>query len=181
LDLLNVISTIINWIFFLPLSLRLKIIELMKTGADGLAALHNPRLVVAILINSFMQWLLMAWIIQLSLDAFHLELGFKSSLVVLGASAFGAAAPSVPGYFGTMQVCFKVALVPVGVSEDAAFAASLYYQLPSYVLVTGLGLYFLQLTGIRWSEFYKYNASHHPETNIPQTSDNASIKEGSLS
>jgi hypothetical protein len=157
---LGFMKRVMSWMFFLPVSFRQKIIQLFETAAHGLHVLKNPRLTLAITINSLVQWLLAVWFIQLALDMMHLYHPFTSSMVVMGSTAIGAAIPSLPGYFGTIQACFRAALEPMGVSESKAFAASLLYQLPQYVLVTAMGLWYLQRTGIKWGEFFSYQKQH---------------------
>lgn len=144
---------IVDWtlrkIPYLPETLRQKIREMLESGARGMAALHDFRLSTGIVVTSLLQWLLNVWMIELSLNAFRIDLPIGVSAIVMGVVAFGVTIPSSPGFFGIIQMAFRVSLVPFGVSATNAVAASVYYHLINWIAVTLVGLIFLQRTGLR--------------------------------
>ena len=71
------------------------------------------------------------------------------NLMFASVIAFGVTVPSSPGFFGVIQVAFRLSLVPYGVGATDAVAASVYYQLTQWVTITLVGLYFLQRTGLK--------------------------------
>ena len=76
--------------------------------------------------------------------------GIRASLaVVMGVVAFGVTVPSTPGFFGVIQVAFRVALAPFGVAATDAVAASVYYHLTQWITITLVGLFLLQRAGLK--------------------------------
>lgn len=129
-----------------------KITGMLESGATGLAALRQPRLVAAILALSMGSWLVNGMVIHLALWSFGLPNSLIISCMVLGLTAVGAAVPSAPGYFGVIQLCFMTVLSLFTDDEASVFAASIYYHLTEYVLVTLVGLYFFNTTGVSLAE-----------------------------
>jgi uncharacterized protein (TIRG00374 family) len=141
-----------NVVPILPRGLRRKIAGLLETGATGLAALKSGRLLAAILLNSFAQWALNGVIVYLALAAFSIHLPWPVSLVLLGVIAFGVAAPSSPGFFGIIQLCFLVVLERFVDDRERIFAASIYFHMAQYVPVTLVGLFYFNRMGLRMAE-----------------------------
>jgi antitoxin component YwqK of YwqJK toxin-antitoxin module len=56
---------------------------------------------------------------------------------------------TAPGYIGTTQYCFLVALRPFGVSDEIAFAGSLYALLLGLIPVTLAGLFYAARLGLK--------------------------------
>lgn len=90
------------------------------------AAFLNPHLTwIAIL--SVCQWLCVTGCIFLSIEAFGLGLSPWLAFIVLPLTIAGLTLPTAPVYLGTIQVCFLAGLVPFGVSNEVAIAASVAY------------------------------------------------------
>ena len=132
-----------------PPGVRDKLQDMLESGAAGLAAIRSVRLLVLITLSSFAQWLVNGMLIWISLYSFGVEVSYSAALLVLGVTALGVTVPSTPGFFGVIQICFKVSLKPFGVDMAAVFAASIYYHLVQYILVTGTGLICLSRLGLR--------------------------------
>ena len=75
-----------------------------------------------------------------SLVAFDLELGLRAPILLLGVVSIGVMLPSAPGYIGTMQFFFMMALRPFHVDENLALSASFFFWVAQYVPVTVIGL-----------------------------------------
>ena len=129
-----------------------KLTGVLESGATGLAALKNPRLVAAILALSMGNWVVNGMVIHLALWSFGLPNSLLISCIVLGLTAIGAAVPSAPGYFGVIQLCFMTVLTLFTDDEAGIFAASIYYHLTEYIIVTLVGLYYFNTTGITLAE-----------------------------
>lgn len=125
-----------------------KLVGVLESGATGLAALKDPRLVIAILALSMGNWVVNGMVIHLALWSFGLPNSLLISCIVLGLTAIGAAVPSAPGYFGVIQLCFMTVLTLFTDDEAGVFAASIYYHLTEYVIVTLTGLYYFNTTGM---------------------------------
>lgn len=129
---------------FLPDALRSWLTRHVEHGALGTHALKQPYLLAGIATTSVAQAILRATAMYLALLAVGVNVPPSAALVLLAISTAAITLPSAPGFFGTMQLCFVLALKPYGISSGDAFAASLFYQVIEYLAVTGAGLYFLK-------------------------------------
>lgn len=143
---------LMNAVPILPEGLRRKIIGILDAGTLGLAALKTGRLLAFILLTSFAQWALNAVLVYLALAAFSIDLPWGVSLVLLAVIAFGVAAPSAPGYFGIIQLCFLIVLEPFIDDRERIFAASIYFHVAQYVPVTLVGLIYFNRMGLRMQD-----------------------------
>lgn len=132
-----------------PKRLKHKAAELLEAGALGMAALRSGRLAAGIAATSLAQWLLNVAMVYVALAAFDIDRPVAVSAVVMGVVAFGVTVPSTPGFFGVIQVAFRIALAPFGVPPTDAVAASVYYHLVQWVVVTLVGLAYLQRAGLK--------------------------------
>lgn len=148
----------------LPQSLKHKAAELLEAGALGMAALRNGRLALWIAITSVSQWMVNVAMIHTALVAFDIDRPPAISAVVMGVVAFGVTVPSTPGFFGVIQVAFRVALVPFGVAATDAVAASVYYHLTQWIVVTLVGLFCLQRTGLKLRQLEQAAEATEAET-----------------
>jgi len=131
------------------LKLRNGIIHQLEIGVQGLYALKKPRLLFGIVLTSLLQWSFMGLSAYIAMLAVGIDTPLSAGFVVLAATTFGVTLPAAPGFLGTIQAMFKAALVPYGVSADAAFAASAFFHVPTYLIVTLPGLYLLRRTGYK--------------------------------
>ena len=154
-----------NCVPVLPERFRAKITGMLESGAEGLAALKQGRLLAGILITSFAQWALNGVIVYLSLRAFHFDLPWHVSAVVLGVVAFGVAAPSSPGYFGVIQLCFVLVLAPFVDDQKSVFAASIYFHMAQYIPVTAIGMICFNRMGFHVAEVQE--EAEHEATDEP--------------
>ena len=145
----------------LPAVAMQKVTGILTAGAAGLAALKQPRIVFAVLGLSMGNWLVNALVIHLALWSFGLPNSLPISCMVLGLTAVGAAVPSAPGYVGVIQLCFWTVLSLFTDDEAAVFAASIYYHLTEYVMVTLIGLYFFNTTGVSFAEATEAAVEQH--------------------
>ena len=131
----------------LPAALCTKLTDIMVAGILGLTSLRRAKLAFWVVLTSILQWLLMAGMVYVSLWSFGLHPPPLASFLVVGVTALGVTIPSVPGFFGIVQLCFWVSLQPFGVEKADAFATSIYFHLSQYLPVTLLGLYYLNRRG----------------------------------
>lgn len=160
------IDAVMTGIRIVPEVIREKIVELLKLGEVGLAALKDPRLTIGIAITSLVQWLVNGVMIDVALRSFGINLSLFASLTVLGVVAIGVSVPSSPGFFGLVQAAFRLALLPFVtqglVAEADVLGASIYYHIAQYIPVTVVGLYFLNRSGFGLSQLEK-QAEHQAE------------------
>jgi len=138
---------VINW---LPVreSIQVKLRELVEAAAIGTTALKNGRMLGLLLLNSVVQWGCNALMIYVSLWSFGVQVPFSAALILLGVLVFAVTIPSTPGFFGAIQLAFVKTLALFAVSDGIAFAASIYYHLLQYLVVTAVGLWYLWKSGM---------------------------------
>jgi uncharacterized protein (TIRG00374 family) len=119
----------------LPPSLTKKIVEMLRTGADGLGSLRSVRSVTAIIVSSMVQWLLNGMIAFVALRAFGIPVSLATGLIVTGVTAVAVTIPSSPGYFGVIQVAFRLSMEAQANPPDPALVlgSSFYYHLSMYI------------------------------------------------
>jgi uncharacterized protein (TIRG00374 family) len=142
-----------NWVLrFFPAKLRLKLVEMLESGAEGLHSLRSPRLALGIVVTSLGQWAINGLTAYVALRSFGQSVPVLASFFVVAVVAFGVTVPSTPGFFGVVQACFVLGVAPFGIEKADAFAASVYYHLSQYIPVTLVGLYFLSRSGMSLME-----------------------------
>lgn len=114
---------------YLPRALAAKLGPLIHDAVAGLAALRQASLLSKLLLSSLATWAVMLVTLHLSIAAIGLEVSVAVAIVVLVFSAVGLALPTSPGFIGTLQAAFVLGMVPFGIAQEAAVAASLIYQL----------------------------------------------------
>jgi uncharacterized protein (TIRG00374 family) len=174
----DVFLRFVAWCFrllpFLPAKLTDGILDMLRKGADGLAALRSGKAVVFIVITSLLQWLLNGMIAYVALRAFQIDVTVATGLIVTGVTAFGVTIPSTPGYFGVIQMCFQVSMKAQQIDPDPSLVlgASVYYQMSMYIPVTILGLYFAQQLGLSFKDLQRVAEDEglpEAETIVPST------------
>jgi uncharacterized protein (TIRG00374 family) len=146
-----------SWFPFLPEKLTAGVIDMLRNGAHGLASLRSGKAVFLIAISSLAQWFINGLIAYVALKAFHIDVTLVEGLIVTGVTAIGVMIPSTPGYFGVIQVCFKVSMeaLQVPVAASTVLGSSLYYHMSMWIPVTLLGLYYLQQMGFSLKDLQK--------------------------
>lgn len=139
----------------LPGALQSRIVHHLRLGIAGVHALKNPRLLSGILLTSAAQGVLMAASLYIGVIAVGLQVPVSAVFVLLALVVAAMTLPSGPGFFGTIQLCFVLALKPYGVNAADAFAASVFYHLLTYAAITATGLYYLKRTGQKWATLRK--------------------------
>lgn len=139
---------------FLPAKLTTGVLDMLRKGADGLAALRSGKAVFLIAVSSLVQWLINGILGYVALRAFHIDVTPAAGLIVTGVTAFGVTIPSTPGYFGIIQMCFAVSMKaqPNPPDPSLVFGASIYYHMSMYIPVTILGLYYLGQSGLSFRD-----------------------------
>lgn len=137
-----IFERILKSIPLVPHTLTEKVCHLIETGAAGLNAIRDWKLLTGIILISVVKWGLNGSLIILSLWSFDLSVSLPLVLCLLGAIAFGVALPAAPGFFGVIQFIFTLVLGNFVEDQGALFAASIYYHLAQWLPVTAVGWYF---------------------------------------
>jgi glycosyltransferase 2 family protein len=134
---------------FLPDRLQSALLHQVECGVLGISSIRRPELWLGLAATSVAQWMLLAGCIGLSLEALNIQVPWTASVIILALTVVGITLPSAPGFFGTIQLCFILALDPFGVNTNEAFAAAIYYHITIYLAVTATGLAFLRQFRLR--------------------------------
>jgi len=131
----------------LPDKLEKGILDSLRNGARGLQALNHTDLLIKTLLTSIAQWACMWLCIWISLAALGVTAPIAAALLVLAFTVVGVSLPTSPGYVGTIQFAYTLALSQYEIAAATAFAASVFYHALAYFSVFFVGLYFLHRMG----------------------------------
>ncbi len=132
--------------------LRHKIADQMINLADGLSLLKEKKLLIKVIINSLVQWLLLAACVYFSFLAFDINADFWLAVVVVGLIVVGLTLPTVPGFFGTIEYCFVLGLTAAGIDPSLAISAGIFYHIPQWFGVTVVGLVIAHLNSFSFNK-----------------------------
>ena len=139
-------ATVLAWadrvLQFVPARLRQWLRTQLEKGSRGLDALRQAHRLGMIAAVSFTMWVVMAFCCLIALRTVEIEVGPVAAMFTLFCSVVGLALPTSPGFIGTIQIAFVVALVPFGVDRAQALAASVYYNtlitVPALIVAAGI-------------------------------------------
>lgn len=132
----------------IPERLRERCLPLVASAIDGLSSIRDPWLLGRALANSLLQWACMAASAWMSLIAVGIDVTWGMPFVVIVFTAVGLMMPTAPGYVGSIQLAFVLALKPFGVAESAALAASIFWHATAYVSVLAAGALLFAAEGL---------------------------------
>jgi len=141
---LSVARSSMRW---LPEPLSNVILKHLEAIAHGCASIRSPRLLIRVAANSILQWGLMGLCIWFSLLAIDIHVPVPGVILVLVATIVGVSLPASPGYLGSIQLAFVVALRPFGIDAAQAVAASVFYHVLAYVAVVVVGFTYAHRLG----------------------------------
>jgi hypothetical protein len=132
----------------LPEAIASRTMRLVHAFANGLAIVRQPaRLMVALLL-SIPLWLSIAAGIWAVSRAFHIELPFIGSFLIMALLVVGVAVPT-PGAVGGFHYFYRLGAVAFyGAPNDRAVGAAIVLHAVSFVPVALLGLVFLAQDGL---------------------------------
>lgn len=143
------------WNFFsrwLPMRLQKKGSAIIENVMRAFASIKSLSSLFALILLSFLQWIFMAGIVWLSVEAYGQTISWELAFIVVGTTALAILVPSAPGFFGTIQAVFVFALKPFGIAETTAFAASVVFSISQWIPVTAVGFYYFIAGGLRLAE-----------------------------
>jgi uncharacterized membrane protein YbhN (UPF0104 family) len=132
----------------LPERVAQKIARLVKMFAEGLAAVRQPRQLIATMLWSIPLWLSIATGIWLVSRAFHIEMPFTGSFLLMALLVVGVAVPT-PGAIGGFHLFYQIGVMSFfAASNDRAVGAGLVLHAISFVPVTLVGILFMAQEGL---------------------------------
>jgi uncharacterized protein (TIRG00374 family) len=135
----------------LPASLAERVAGLVRTFAEGLAIVRQPGRLAAALVYSLPLWLSIAAGIWLVTRAFHIEMPFTGSFLIVALLVVGVAVPT-PGAVGGFHYFYKLgATAFFAATPDRAVGAALVLHAVSFVPVAIAGLILMAQEGLSLS------------------------------
>jgi len=135
-----------------PTRVGKRIADALLMAITAMHSMKSVRLVIRIAILSLLQWALVGLAVYAALKSVAIEIEFAGAVVTLAATVLAVSLPAAPGFFGTIQLAFVLALAPYGISESDALAGSVIFHLVSYLYVMISGVIALQQLNMRVSE-----------------------------
>ncbi len=134
-----------------PARLRPPLMGFVEGVIAGLESLRSGRDVLVLFGMTVWVWVIETFKYWLVSFAFDLHLPYVGILLMGGAVNLLTALPSLPGYVGTFELGIKI-LEGIGAPSAAAGSYVLVLHAILLVPVTLLGLVFMGVEGVRWSE-----------------------------
>lgn len=152
--------------------LRQRLQEFILTFTVPLQFLRQPRYLLPLLGFSALIWLLNVVLTQLFLLSFHILVPWYATVFLVGVSQLGTLIPASPGYVGTYQVLWQLALGVFAVTKSQALAASLVFHASWYIPLTLVGFILVLKMGLSLRQLSTLSQhSNSPEMGIPGESE----------
>ena len=146
----------------LPDVVREKVVTQLRHGAEGMAAVKQPKLLLSVLLLSVVHWGLIGISIQCSLWAFDIQADIVTVSLLLGLVILSTSIPTSPGNVGTVQLAYTLGLQTNGASASVIVAASVFYHVLAYVSVLVVAVLFLSQFGYSWRRLKQDISSKNP-------------------
>jgi uncharacterized protein (TIRG00374 family) len=143
----------VRWMFRpLPVHIAERVLEILLLVLAAMHSMKSIRLVIRTIALSLLQWILVGLAIYAALMSVGIDISLSGAVVTLAATVLAVSLPAAPGFFGTIQLAFVLALVPYGVSESDALAGSVIFHIISYLYVMVSGVIALHQLNMRVSD-----------------------------
>ena len=120
----------------------------VRTFAEGLGVLRDPRRFAAVFAWSVAHWLLCAWSVWVGFRAVGIEAPFSAAVFLNSLLSVASAIPASPGFFGLFESVSRVGLAIYGVPATLAVSWALGYHILTFVPITVLGFVHLAQLGL---------------------------------
>ena len=142
-----------------PGRLRPPLLNLIEGVVTGLESLRSGRDVLVIFGVTLWVWILETlkyWLVSFAFPDLHLS--YVGILLMGGAVNLLTALPSLPGYIGTFETGIKI-LESIGIPSAPAGSYILVLHAILLIPVTLLGLVFMGMEGVQWTEVWQARES----------------------
>jgi glycosyltransferase 2 family protein len=130
----------------LPAAVRSRGEAFLTEILRALSSVSSLGRLAVLVANSVLQWSFMGVCIWLSMASIGVFIDPAATIIALTAAVVAVTLPNAPGFVGALQAAFLFALLPFGVSSEAAFAGSIVFMVGNWVPVTVVGGVFLLLS-----------------------------------
>ena len=130
----------------LPQRLRPIVEQRLTQLRQGFAVLTKSpgHVIIRIFLNSIVQWVLLAFAIQISIMAFDIGASPAAAVLILGLVVAGISLPSAPAFVGTIEYCFVLGLGLFGVTANEALSVGIFYHAITFAAVTLSGALYIR-------------------------------------
>jgi len=132
-----------------------RLTHILDNIINAFSSLKSPILVLSMTAWSMFKWGLMVAMIWLSVLAYGTTVSPGIAMILMAVLALAAAVPNAPGYVGAIQAAYVFALRPFGISEEIAFAASVFFLVCQWIPVTAAGAWYFITGGLHIAEVRK--------------------------
>lgn len=137
----------------LPAGWRRPLADSLRAFLRGMGVLRSPRHLILSIVSAIGQWCFLGFGFYLGFLAFGIDnVGYSGAMFFQALIGFAVAVPSTPGFFGPWEAASRYTLAFWGVAEDRAVSFAVAFHAGTYVLMTGLGMYYLWRLGLRWKD-----------------------------
>jgi uncharacterized protein (TIRG00374 family) len=136
-------------------SLGEKMVGLFARFSEGLNILNSLQQIVKVIGLTILIWFGEAALIWSLAIALKISLSLPAAVVVSAVLGLGLMIPAAPGSIGTYEFFSVAALRLFGIESGRALALTLLMHTWSFVVVTGLGLAGLWISGINFSQLIR--------------------------
>ncbi len=133
-----------RYLFFLPLSTKEKIKDVVIRFAAGLQFMRDPVTFINVAVQTLLIWLFMGFSNYFVFLAFGFDLPLEASYVLLVVVSVSILIPSSPGFFGVYHAGAVLTLSLYNIPDVDARAFSIVLHLAQYIPITLLGFYYLK-------------------------------------
>jgi len=133
-----------KYLFFIPVSVKESIENIIIKFSEGLKFLTNIKSVISVGIQTIMIWILMGFSNIFIFYAFDLDLPIDALYVVLVFVSISILVPSSPGFVGVYHAGAVWALKNYGIGDAEALSFAIVLHAAQYIVVTLMGFYYLK-------------------------------------
>ena len=150
----------------LPVWVAHSVSRVVQRFTEGLAVMRQPMQLLVAVTLSFPLWLSIAVGIWLVTRAFHIELPYTGSFLLMALLVVGVSVPT-PGGIGGFHAAYQIGVTAFyAVPNDQAVGAALVLHAVSFVPVTLLGVVYMARDGLNLSRIRRL-ASPGGEDEVP--------------
>ncbi len=125
-----------------------KIWELAKKFLAGAHSLKSPKIILKVLLLSFLVWSIELSVYYFTVDAFNINLPFVAFFLMLSAANLGMLAAPTPAGLGIFQAAIVSSMVLFSVVYEKAMAVSIVLHFVQIIPVTIIGILWLYFNHI---------------------------------
>ena len=137
---------------FIPIAIKSRLLNLLHTFVEGLAALKNWQQLLWVVIQSIVIWGIVALSLHFFLLAVGIHLAWHAAIFVMVLTNLGTALISTPGGFGIIHFLTIFALDRYGVDESIAFGLAVVFHESIVITQMFVGFISLSVKGIAWRQ-----------------------------